>query len=314
MTRRNIIWTNEECKLLARHIVNAEMEAQHRGVRLTHARAVRDAMEVELPRSRQRDSRFPNPLWTTLEPFIVKERQRVEKAHSMEKKALLRVPTSPEPEFAPEPAPTQLEIKLNDLMQQLCTGLAKAISWEVANTVTNITKNMVIPVIAGEVKQALAAMTQPVSTEGLEAAVTRALEQHDPIVVTTTPLPEGADKVSIAPRDRMPRVLIVGLLGQQEEDVSRAFKGDIDLTFIKTSSNMSTNDFHLKLVNKDLIVLMTRFSSHWHDEQIKRAGVPVMRITGGLSMLKAWLQKWFNGEVGIAGMPARDHHSQGDTA
>lgn len=315
MARHNIVWTNEECKLLARHIVAHEADAQGAGVKVPRARIVREAVEEVLPKARQRDTKYPWALWTTLEPFVLKERARLAKATPVGKRDVPRIPTAPQEEFAPEPAPaSQLEVKLNDLVQQLCAGLAKAISWEVATTVTNITKNMVIPVIAGEVRAALAAMTQPVSTEGLEAAVSRALEQHEPLVVRATdPLPEDVESVAIAPRDRLPRVAIIGLMHQQEEDVERQFKDCIEFTFIRTSNTVAANDFQLKLARKDVVILMTKFCSHWHDEQIKRSGVPVMRITGGVSMLKGWLQKWFNGEIGLAGMPAHDH-SQGEQA
>lgn len=316
MARRNIMWTDEECKLLAKHIVEMETTARKSKLAVTKASMVRSAMDAELPVTRRRDPRFPNPLWATLEPFIVKERRRTERELKVAQKITVS-PTStpaPMPAVPVDPAPSQLEVKLNDLVRQLCTGLAKAISWEVADIVTNITKNMVIPVIAGEVRAALAAMTQPVSTEGLEAAVSRALEQHEPLVVRATdPLPEDVESVAIAPRDRLPRVAIIGLMHQQEEDVERQFKDCIEFTFIRTSNTVAANDFQLKLARKDVVILMTKFCSHWHDEQIKRSGVPVMRITGGVSMLKGWLQKWFNGEIGLAGMPAHDH-SQGEQA
>lgn len=313
MSGKNIMWTNEECKLLARHIVVAEMAAAKNHTKLSRARAVRDAMDHVLPKGRQRNDRYPWALWNTLETFVLAERKRATRASltpTPQKQVLAPVPQQPDTTTTP---PTQLEVKLGDLIDQFTKGLAKAISWEVAETVTNITRNMVIPVIAGEVRAALASMTQPVSTEGLEAAVARALEQHEPIVVRTTDtLPEDVDSVAIAPRDRMPRVAIIGLLHQQEEDVERQFKDCIELSFIRTSNTVSANDFQLKLARKDVVILMTRFSSHWHDEQIKKSGVPVMRITGGVSMLKGWLQKWFNGEIGLAGMPAHDH-SQGET-
>lgn len=50
----------------------------------------------------------------------------------------------------------------------------------------------------------------------------------------TASLPEGVTRLHPAPRNRKPRVLIVGLLNQQEQDMARAMGEVLALDFVKS--------------------------------------------------------------------------------
>lgn len=107
-------------------------------------------------------------------------------------------------------------------------------------------------------------------------------------------LPEGVTRLHAAPRNRKPRVLIVGLLNQQEQDMTKAMGELLNLDFVKSEHHKTLED---KARNADLVVLMTKFISHSHTEAVQRVNEHVVFRNGGVSELKRYLTQWINGEV-----------------
>lgn len=107
-------------------------------------------------------------------------------------------------------------------------------------------------------------------------------------------LPEGVSRLHPAPRHRKPRVLIVGLLNQQEQDMARAMGEVLSLDFAKSEHHTTLED---KAKGADLVVLMTKFISHKHQDIVQRVNEHVVYRHGGVSELKRWLTQWVNGEV-----------------
>ena len=107
-------------------------------------------------------------------------------------------------------------------------------------------------------------------------------------------LPEGVTRLHPAPRNRKPRVLIVGLLNQQEQDMTKAMGEVLSLDYAKSEHHTTLQD---KARNADLVVLMTKFISHSHTEAVRRVNEHIVHRNGGVSELKRWLTQWINGEV-----------------
>jgi hypothetical protein len=122
-------------------------------------------------------------------------------------------------------------------------------------------------------------------------------QQHISIT-TADAVPEGVNKVAIAPRDRKPRICVTGLMNQQINDVRGEFDNIIDFTFVRTEKTSTGSDV-ATYRDKDLVVCMTRFSPHAVEKEARVAGVPVVRITGAVSMLKRWLRQYINHEIAI---------------
>lgn len=231
------------------------------------------------------------------------ERSRATALHAAEK-AL-----APEPHTEPLQTHT-LEVSIEDAMKGFAEKLASSLGLYVTLSLERLIENMVLPVMQKKMDSIAAHISkqvkelQPITSNELTEALDKALAEQpvapqQVIVQTTEAVPAEVEGLVLAPRERHPRVAIVGLIRQQMDDVGKEFGDVIDFTFIPTHQS-AASDFQQQVARADVIVIMTRFCSHWHDDQAKRSGRPIMRITGSVSMLKAWLQKWFNGEIGLA--------------
>lgn len=116
-------------------------------------------------------------------------------------------------------------------------------------------------------------------------------------VQTVDAVPEGVNKVAIAPRDRKPRICVAGLMNQQINDVRREFGSLIDMSFVKSDKGSGSDVDAYR--NMDVVICMTRFSSHAVEREAKSVGAPLVRITGAVSALKRWLRSWINNEIAI---------------
>jgi hypothetical protein len=103
-------------------------------------------------------------------------------------------------------------------------------------------------------------------------------------------------KVTPPPRTRLPRVCVVGLINQQENDVAATFAGVIEFVFVKTQKQGSSGQGGPGMLNKssscDLVLAMIGFISHDVETAAKHLHVPFERINGSVSALKRWLREW----------------------
>ncbi|MBS4017503.1 MAG: hypothetical protein KGZ68_04625 [Dechloromonas sp.] len=83
--------------------------------------------------------------------------------------------------------------------------------------------------------------------------------------------------------DRL-HVCIAGLLPQQAQIINNEFGKDMRLSFIH--SNANPKDAKGLLAHADAALIMTKFVGHWLDGVVSKAGIPVQRITGGMSRLR----------------------------
>ncbi|MGF6641791.1 hypothetical protein [Paraburkholderia sp. MM6662-R1] len=110
---------------------------------------------------------------------------------------------------------------------------------------------------------------------------------------------EQGEATKPAPRDRLPRVLVIGLMRQQTWELKRAMDGILKLDFIQVE-HTGGSSIEEKARNADLVVLMTKFISHQHTAAAKKANSHVVYRNGGVSELKRWLTSWVNGEIALA--------------
>ncbi|MFP3554208.1 hypothetical protein SB861_26405 [Paraburkholderia sp. SIMBA_049] len=138
-----------------------------------------------------------------------------------------------------------------------------------------------------------------------EAVMRQVINTLQGIPLQPGALPEGTTRVHTPPRDRKPRVAIVGLLNQQAEDVKRTFASAVEFTFIK-SQQQGGSGAHggagmlARGAQADVVVSMVDFTGHDVDNASKHLDVPFVRVNGSVSALKRWLSHWLNGEVALA--------------
>jgi len=80
------------------------------------------------------------------------------------------------------------------------------------------------------------------------------------------------------------KVLIVGLLPEQEGNIKKEFGEFVDLRFF--NSKKSTDSLKPLSSGCDQIIVMTKFISHSKYHIVKNSGVPVIHCNGGISGLK----------------------------
>lgn len=91
-------------------------------------------------------------------------------------------------------------------------------------------------------------------------------------------------------RKVLPRILVVGLMPKQEEEVSREYGEFYDFKFHKDKAIGNLGNVAKKC---DRVILMTKFVSHNHQNMIKNAGVELLYCNGSVSELKNLLEKLF---------------------
>ena len=105
-----------------------------------------------------------------------------------------------------------------------------------------------------------------------------------------------ATRVAPPPRTRLPRVCVVGLINQQEHDVSAAFDGVIEFIFVKAQRTGGGGHGGAGMLTRsassDLVIAMTDFIGHDVEASAKHLHVPFERVKGSVSALKRWLTDW----------------------
>lgn len=92
-----------------------------------------------------------------------------------------------------------------------------------------------------------------------------------------------------AARERLPRVVVAGMLNSQAKTVEAAYKDKLDIRF--WSKDQSTDTLKSMLSHADACVGMVSFLSHAHDAVLKSSKVPYQPVSGGVSQMKNALEK-----------------------
>lgn len=144
-----------------------------------------------------------------------------------------------------------------------------------------------------------------VAVKAFAGSINRAIQDQmmamriDAAVPTPRVAPQ-VEKVIAPPRERLPKVCVVGLIGQQEQDVKRALGDAIEFVFIKsqTQGGSGGNGGAGMLARGggcDIVVAMSDFIGHDVEFAAKKLSIPYYRVPGSVSALKRWLTEWLAG-------------------
>ncbi|MBK3333518.1 DUF2325 domain-containing protein [Burkholderia pseudomallei] len=261
-------WTAEERRKIA-----AESKRLLKGFEdMSQLDAIRKAIEYTMPAGRRREiTGFDQVAWIIDEWTVVDELERATEREAREqaaeaervaeelRRAIEAARAEAENAQAIDPASLPLETLIGALGTRIAGMLLRSIGEQLQDSIMQ------------RITEALGHMAMP-----------------------PAPLPEGVTRLHAAPRDRKPRVLVVGLIRQQEDDLRHALGEILRLDFSKADDHSMLED---KARNADLVVLMTKFISHKHQDTVKRVNEHYVYRNGSVSELKRWLTQWINGEV-----------------
>ena len=97
---------------------------------------------------------------------------------------------------------------------------------------------------------------------------------------------EGAHYPERAPRNR---VAVLGLVGQQIQEIQRAFGSEIDLRLVES---VDVNRLRGTLPNMDAVIVMTKFVSHSDSDIVKAYRGNLINVNGGMTALREELRKF----------------------
>jgi hypothetical protein len=129
-------------------------------------------------------------------------------------------------------------------------------------------------------------------------------------VAETATVPSGVSELKLAPKDHLPRVVVVGLVNQQYDDLKKAFFGMAELTLVKSQAaggNHGGNTGAMVMKEAERADVVVALVEHCGMD-VKTAGMklnqngpcPFVGITGSTSGAKRWIRQWLNGEVALA--------------
>jgi hypothetical protein len=115
--------------------------------------------------------------------------------------------------------------------------------------------------------------------------------------------PATDDKIIVPPKSRLPRVMVCGLMRQQEDDAEKAFLGAVEFVFVKSSKTGGNGEGAHAVQSRggdvDVIFSMVDYSGHDIDRAAKKLGVPFVPITGSVSALKRTVREWIDGKIAL---------------
>ena len=103
------------------------------------------------------------------------------------------------------------------------------------------------------------------------------------------------------PKDRAPRVGVVGLLNQQEQDVKKAFQGAIEFVFVKAQAEGGSGahggaGLLASCKSCDVVIAMTDHIGHDVTNALRKVGTQTKLLTGSASSLKRYLSAWLHSD------------------
>jgi hypothetical protein len=264
--RRLVRWTHEEQLQVARESKRLRVGFMN----MSELESIRKAVEYKLPAGRQRKINTMTevrewivPLWEQIdaEERAVKAEQAIEQAR--------------EQASAAQAQQAEAEAKRTefDPLSLSFETLIKAVGAKIGQQVVSAIGEQIQEAIMQRIAEAIRSAPLPAMN-----------------------LPEGVTRLHAAPRDRKPRVLIVGLLNQQANEIENSLEAVLHLDFAKAETSDPAS-LEAKARHADMTILMTKFISHKHQDAVKRVSDHVVYRNGSVSELKRWLTSWVNGEV-----------------
>lgn len=205
------------------------------------------------------------------------------------------------PQLAPTPrVPGPIGIATENFISDIAKEVAGVIGLQVLDSVRRNVDDALYGMFDRLVQKVTGAVLKEVQHAVKLALIELPQQQpHQPSSITLTTsqsVDPAVTGLTIAPRDRKPRVTVIGLMSQQQQEIRKEFEEVADLAFTQsTSPNVLS-----VLEGRDIAFIMIKFSRHSAEEDCRRKSVPFVRVTGGVSHLRGEIRKWVNGEIAIA--------------
>jgi hypothetical protein len=264
-----VYWKPQEIRDLAEYCISIELFPEKWGF----VRRLCEAQHNVLPADRRRPVRNVQEVQAIIDVIKTIRVERAQEDVSLQTKLPEPPPVPPDvPEAPPEPAAPAVEPRLAD---HSFDALIDAVITKLGDRILNGLKDQ----LAGIIREQQGATPEPRLTPGGLSYL------HKPKAVA---------------RDVKPRVVVVGLLNQQAEDVEDDFKNQIDFTFVKSQQAGSGREGGHGMLNRskkaDVVIAMTKFIGHDVEKAAKSLDAPYVRVNGSVSGLKKWLTQYLNGE------------------
>jgi hypothetical protein len=159
--------------------------------------------------------------------------------------------------------------------------------------------------LAEQVKSTVDTEVQSAIAELRKAASSAQVVQ---VAADTPHLPSNVAELKLAPKDHTPKVIVVGLVNQQFDDLKKTFFGMAEFVLVKSQAASgpgggNTGAMMLSAARNERADVVVALVDHCGMD-VKSAGlkleVPFIRLTGSVSTAKRWLRQWLNGEISIA--------------
>jgi len=176
-------------------------------------------------------------------------------------------------------APIQKELSpiIKELMYSRCNNTKTTVE------VVEVEKIIHTNISDIETEQLTMELTRRFLSPFIEKLVSRVVEDIRPAILNSI-------KATIKEKDNkiiLKKILIIGLLPEQQQEIIKEFNECFTLTFFKNKS------FHLlesQASHSDLVIMMSKFISHSHKSMIDKCKVNYKMCNGGISDLKTILE------------------------
>lgn len=281
--RPNVRWTEEEQRKLAARVYYLTQTFED----MSRLDALRKAMESELPADRYRPLKAWSQVSAWLDPMIEQcaldvQLKQAEEQEAREREAQQRQIVDEQRRIA--------ESRIEEEVQRRVEAQLEAYERQ--------TRNVSLDSLVRQFADRLASTL----SDAFSASISKALGAQLATIATHSmhTYTRAEDMPHAPPKDRLPRVTVVGLLRQQEEDVEQAFKGVIDFVFVKSMREGGNGEGGAGMLTKsarsDLVIAMVDHCGHDVDASARHLKVPYKRLGGKASHLKRWLTEWLAGE------------------
>lgn len=125
----------------------------------------------------------------------------------------------------------------------------------------------------------------------IDQAISQAIDKIASLL--EKPKNESVDITPAVQTPKLKRVMIVGLMGEQQNTIEKEFKDAFDLRFYNKDDPI--HSLKSKASTCDEVILMTKFISHKHQDLVKASGAPFSYCNGGVSDLVKQLEAMFVG-------------------
>lgn len=200
------------------------------------------------------------------------------------------------PAVAPLPLQGGIGIATENFIAEIAKEVAGIIGLQVLHDVRTNVDAALYGMFDKMVKNVSEAVLKEVSNAVRNSMPAPQVQPEQHITFQTTAPLDADTSLAVAPRNRKPKVAIIGLMSQQQQEIRKEFSEVCDLVFTQSSNS----NIAAQIDGCDMAFIMVKFSNHSAQIDCRRRGVPFYLVTGAVTHLRVEMRKWINGEVAIA--------------